>query len=477
MKQRVLVIDDDPTIRNNVVELFTEEGFDVIAADNGADGVALAKAREPGVVVCDIMMPGLDGYAVLRALREHPSTTHVPFIFLSARAERADVRTGMNLGADDYLTKPFALVELLESVRTRLSRVEELGDRARKAIERESRQTPHPLIPGFSANDGVILVDRKMRELYAQVGRAAGSNINVLILGENGVGKEILARAVHNLSARKAGPFLAFNCAALTESLAETELFGHEKGAFTGALRARAGLLESASGGTVLLDEVGELSPSIQTKLLRVLEQRQVLRVGARTALEVDVRFVAATNRDLERESESGGFRADLYYRLNGISFTVPPLRERTEEIEPLARLFLARAGAENHRKSSLELAPETLELLRAYSWPGNVRELRNVIERGDVLADGNRLLPEHLPPKVQHGAPSGSQPPSPGSEDPRDAPLRELAEIERRRIQCALDQCGGNQTRAAELLGISRRTLVYRLTDLGMPRPRKREG
>jgi two-component system response regulator HydG len=468
-----LVIDDDPTIRSNVVELLMEEGFDATAAENGADGVALAKARVPDVVVCDITMPGLDGYAVLRALREHPSTTHVPLIFLSARAERADVRTGMNLGADDYLTKPFALGELLDSVRTRLKRVDALGDLGRKAIERESRQTPHPLIPGFSANDGVIVVDPKMRELYLQVGRAAGANINVLILGENGVGKEILARAVHNLSQRKAGPFVAFNCAALAESLVETELFGHEKGAFTGALQARAGLLEAASGGTVFLDEVGELPPAIQTKLLRVLEQRQVLRVGARSAQEVDVRFVAATNRDLEHESEQGTFRADLFYRLNGISFTVPPLRDRPREIEPLARMFLARAGAENHRKNSLELAPETIELLVAYSWPGNVRELRNVIERGDVLADGNKLLPEHLPPKLQRA----SQPPPSGADDPRDAPLRELAEIERRRIQSALDQCGGNQTRAAELLGISRRTLVYRLTDLGMPRPRKRDG
>ncbi|HEX6273284.1 MAG TPA: sigma-54 dependent transcriptional regulator [Polyangiaceae bacterium] len=476
MKECILVIDDDSTIRNNVVELLVEEGFEAIAADNGRDGIALAKARVPAVVVSDVTMPGVDGYEVLQALRQHASTTHIPLIFLSARAERSEVRTGMNLGADDYLTKPFALSELLESVRSRLKRVEELGARGRRALEIESRRTPRPGPTAFSSAEGVVVVDPVMRELHAQAFRAAGSSINVLILGENGVGKEILARAVHNLSPRRAGPFLALNCAALTESLVEAELFGHEKGAFTGALQARAGLLESASGGTVFLDEVGELPPSIQTKLLRVLEERRVLRVGGRAPTAVDVRFVAATNLDLESECARGTFREDLYYRLNGIAFTVPPLRERPTEIEPLARMFLARSGAENRRSRPLDLAPETLELLRAYPWPGNVRELRNALERGDVLADGDRLLPEHLPPKVLQGARPTSRPPSADGDDARAAALRELAEVERRRIHSALEQCGGNQTRAAELLGISRRTLVYRLTDLGMPRPRKRE-
>ncbi|HEV8246010.1 MAG TPA: sigma-54 dependent transcriptional regulator, partial [Polyangiaceae bacterium] len=323
-QDRILVIEDDTVIRSNIAELLTEEGFEVLTADCGSDGIALAKGREPDLIICDIMMPGVDGYGVLRAVRDYASTSRVPFIFLTAKAERADIRMGMNLGADDYLTKPFTRVELLEAVRIRLKRAEEIGVRA--AQERETRSAK-PSSPELDGAGAIVVKDRIMRALYEQAARAAGSNINILILGETGVGKEILARSVHNLSQRKAGPFLALNCAALTESLLESELFGHEKGVFTGALQARAGLLESASGGTVFLDEVGDLPLPIQTKLLRVLEDRKVMRVGARVARSVDVRFVAATNKDLETASERGAFRSDLFYRLNGISFTIPPLR------------------------------------------------------------------------------------------------------------------------------------------------------
>ena len=259
----------------------------------------------------------------------------------------------------------------------------------------------------------------------------------------------------------------------------QAELFGHEKGAFTGALQARAGLFEAAGGGTLFLDEIGELPLSIQTKLLRALEDRKVMRVGARAERDVDVRFVAATNRDVEADAEAGTFRQDLFYRLNGISFTIPPLRERPAEIAALARMFLARCNAELGRLVPLTLADETLRLLESYPWPGNVRELRNVVERGAVLCSGDVLRSEHLPQRVVTGGVSRPTLQASALDNAREEALlrarNELQGIERQRILEALEQCGGNQTRAAEALGISRRTLVYRLGDLGLPRPRKR--
>jgi len=473
-RRKLLVIEDDPSIRANVVELLIEEGFDVSASDNGIDGISLVNARPPELVVCDIMLPGADGYAVLKAVRESSKTAHIPFIFLTAKADRGDMRVGMNLGADDYVTKPFALAELLEAVKTRLRRSQDLGSRAQAFVRKESELLNHPLTPAYSADDGVVVLDAAMRELYDDAGRAAATNINVLILGETGVGKEVLARAIHNLSPRKQGPFVALNCAALTESLLESELFGHEKGAFTGAINARSGLLEAADGGTVFLDEIGDLPLPIQTKLLRVLEERKVMRVGGRAARNVDVRFVAATNRDLERDAERGQFREDLFYRLNGMSFFIPPLRERRREVEALSRLFVARFCAEHGRAESLGLSSECLAVLEHYAWPGNLRELRNAIERAVVLCQGNALLPEHLPPKMRAGKSNelASEPPA-----DRSALLqREMDDLERERIQSALDKTSGNQTQAAKLLGISRRTLVYRLTALRLPRPRKSE-
>jgi len=480
MNGRVLVVEDDPVIRANVLELLIEEGFEVIAAQDGADGIALSKARVPDLVVCDIALPKLDGYAVLQAIREDPAIASTPFIFLTAKAERADMRTGMNLGADDYLTKPFTANDLLSAVRIRMRRISELLARGRAALERESAVAESVRSSAFMPADGVVVVAPSMQALYDQVARAAASSINVLVLGETGVGKEVLARAVHNLSARRAGPFIALNCAALTESLLESELFGHEKGAFTGALQARAGLLESAAGGTLFLDEIGDLPLSIQTKLLRVLEDKKVLRVGARIERTVDVRFVAATNRDIERDAAAGKFREDLFYRLNGLSFTIPPLRERRPEIAALARMFLARYNAELGRDTAISMSDEVLHLLESYTWPGNVRELRNAIERAAVLCSGDVLRPEHLPTRIVTGSPGrpSSAPPS-GLDGAREDILsrarNELQGVERQRIVDALEQSGGNQTRAAEALGISRRTLVYRLSELGMPRPRKR--
>jgi DNA-binding NtrC family response regulator len=345
------------------------------------------------------------------------------------------------------------------------------------------RREPPPPSAAPAGDDDVVIRDPGMRRLYEQAGRAAQGLLSVLVLGETGVGKDVLARAIHRASPRASRPFLAINCAALSESLLESELFGHEKGAFTGALQARPGLFESADGGTVFLDEIGDLPMVIQVKLLRVLEQREVLRVGARAPRPVDVRFVSATNRDLEAASAAGTFRQDLYFRLNGISLTVPPLRERPADVPWLVKRFLVTASRQMDRPAQPSLSPEVLASLQAYAWPGNVRELRNVVDRAVALAPGDVILPEHLPPKLVAAPPS---PPPPGAGVLRaparpaasaaaDRLRREVAEEEKRRILDALAQCDGNQTRAAELLGVSRRTLINRIIEFDLPRPRKR--
>jgi two-component system, NtrC family, response regulator AtoC len=471
---RVLVVDDDPLLRSNLSELFTEEGFDVIVAAGGADAVALAKARAPDLIVCDVAMPGMDGHAVLQAVRAHASTATVPFIFLSARAERSEVRAGMNLGADDYLTKPFQLVELLEATRARLLRLSTLGARADAAAR---ASVPGAAAPALAAlPPGIVLEEPAMRAIYEQLEAVAKSQLNVLVLGETGVGKEVFARALHELSMRRSGPFLPLNCAALSEHLLEAELFGHEKGAFTGAVQARPGLFETANGGTLFLDEVGELPLAIQTKLLRVLEDRKILRVGGRTPREVDVRFVAATNRNLKHEVSQRTFREDLYYRLNGMTFTLPPLRERRAEIRPLARVFASRAQVEHGKAFAVTLSDRALARLEQHTWPGNVRELKNVIERAVVLCPTAVLEPEHLPLELGEApASAGAASPAGAEADPSVRLRQELADIERQRVIDALEQCGGNQSLAAEKLGISRRTLVYRLSAFGLTRSRKR--
>jgi two-component system response regulator AtoC len=340
---------------------------------------------------------------------------------------------------------------------------------------------------------GPVVRDPAMRALYEQVTRAARSAISVLVLGETGVGKEVLARAIHERSPRAGGPFLELSCAALPASLLEAELFGHEKHAFTGAGQARAGLLEATDRGTIFLDEIGELPAAIQVKLLRVLEDRKVTRVGGRTPRQLDIRFVAATNRDLEAEVAARSFREDLYFRLNGVSFTVPPLRARISEIAPLAERFLAAAGRMLDRTEPLRLSPDALGYLERHPWPGNVRELRNLMERAAVLASGDVIVPADLPGHITHiGSPRSPtspsptvpgmiQPATPGDTrcvtEPASAsasPLSAEAAEDRERIVRTLEQCAGNQTRAAKLLGISLRTLVNRLGAYGLARPRK---
>jgi len=471
-----LVIEDDEGIRSNVVDLLNEEGFASIGAGDGRAGLDLARSARPSLIVCDVRMPEMDGHAVLREVRADPTLRATPFVFLSAAADRVDVRNGMNLGADDYVTKPFTRMELLESVRTRLARHSMLSKIERAPIVAGAAQASATAMAPIDG-DRVVLHDPHMRAIYEQASRVAVSPLSVLILGETGSGKEVLAQSIHKASSRSKQPIVALNCSALTETLLEAELFGHERGAFTGAVSARPGLFECAQGGTVFLDEIGEMPMVIQVKLLRVLEERRVLRVGGRTPIDIDVRFVSATHRDLEAAIERGSFRADLYYRLAGLTVTLPPLRDRPSEILPLALLFARNAAHRLDRQEAPELSHAAREVLLSHAWPGNVRELRNVIERAVVLAPTRMIDTPHLPPKLlaedrQRRTPLLEPP-------PESAPLSslrgEMDSLMRSRIVQALDRCAGNQTAAADLLGMSRRTLVARLSQYELPRPRKR--
>ncbi|HKO48648.1 MAG TPA: sigma 54-interacting transcriptional regulator [Polyangiaceae bacterium] len=330
-----------------------------------------------------------------------------------------------------------------------------------------------------SARASIELRSPAMRELYEQVDAVARGGISVLILGETGVGKDVLARSIHERSERAGKPFLRLNCAALAEPLLESELFGHEKGSFTGALSNTPGLLQSASGGTVFLDEIGEFPLRLQPKLLQVLENREILSVGSVKPRAVDVRFIAATNRDLEAEALSGDFRSDLYYRLAGFTFVIPPLRERREDILPLSLEFLRRLSLEQGRSSPIRLREDATVHLLDYAWPGNVRELRNVLERALVLCGGRSIGPEHLPlDKMRSVVLVSPSKPNANSERDTELPVADLSPdelVERQRIIDVLGECAGNQSQAAEVLGISRSTLVNRLNAYRIRRPRKR--
>jgi DNA-binding NtrC family response regulator len=360
--------------------------------------------------------------------------------------------------------------------------------RSKEALEARAEAKQHQEQKEEAPPRSVQLDSSAMARLEPLVRRVASSTINVLILGETGVGKEVMAQSIHDQSPRASGPLVTFNCAALSESLLESELFGHEKGAFTGAVQMKRGLLETAEGGTVFLDEIGEMPLNLQVKLLRVLEQREVQRVGSLKALPIDVRFIAATNRDLVAEIAAKRFREDLYFRLNGMTLTIPPLRERVEAIEALARAFVAQAS-ERARHAPPAIAPPAMALLKRHRWPGNIRELRNVMERATLLSGGDTITLEHIPAETMSRVvlpaagttlggvtlrPPPVEPPQSGPSSAEITVRRPGDDGERARILAALEQCAGNQTKAAKVLGISRRTLVSRLSEYAIPRPRK---
>jgi two-component system response regulator AtoC len=398
---------------------------------------------------------------------------------VAAELHPADCVAVYGPGEYELLLTDVAPARARERVTRLLERLEAIGADANAGVAcfPQDGQDPDVLLahacaalkPAAEApRRGPVVVEHpSMVQLHKLVERVAQGQINVLILGETGTGKEVVAEAVHKKSPRARRPFVRLSCAALTEGLLESELFGHEKGAFTGATETKPGLLETAQGGTVMLDEIGEMPLAMQAKLLRVLEERAVRHVGGLQPIPIDVRFIAATHRNLESDIVSGRFRQDLYFRLCGIALVVPPLRERASEIAPLARAFIAPASAQMSRGSAPALSPEAVEQLEAYSWPGNIRELRNVIERAVLLCTGDSIGPEHLPLEKMSATwllPEAQPPATPvGSKD------------DRTRIVDALARCAGNQSEAAKMLGISRRTMVKRLTEYGINRPRNR--
>jgi DNA-binding NtrC family response regulator len=451
----ILVADDDPVIRGNLALLLGSEGYHVIEAADGAQAGGLL--ADPGVslALLDLRMPGRDGMEVLRQHRDMLEET--PVIVITALGGSAAAIEAMKLGAFDFITKPFDLDAVLFAVRRALTQQALVAQV--QALSGAASAAPEP--------EGEEMIGRTpaMLQVFKTIGRVAAASEPVLIFGESGTGKELVASAIHANSDRAGRPFVRVNCAALSPTLLESELFGHEKGAFTGAVARRAGRFEQAHRGTLFLDEVGELGVDLQAKLLRVLQAGQFERVGGNEMLQVDVRVLAATNRDLPVLIGEGRFREDLYYRLNVVAIELPPLRARREDI-PLLAAHVIRRLARKYNWPHLALAPETVQALVAQPWPGNVRQLQNVLARAAILARGRTILPEDVfPPATASGSPEPARPPSLALKDI-------LAETERRVIQQALEQERWNRTQAAKVLAISRRQLFDKIRQYGLLPP-----
>ncbi|MFB3817971.1 MAG: sigma-54-dependent transcriptional regulator [Candidatus Methylomirabilales bacterium] len=440
---RILVVDDEAAQRELLAGFLRKQGHEVLVAAGGADAVAQLRASQVDLVLSDCRMPGMSGLDLLRALRD--INPEVPLLLMTAYGSVETAVQAMKEGAADFLSKPLDLEELL----LRIARVAEQA-RLRSAVrELQASLTERHRLSGIIGESG------RMQEVLALVQRVAPSDATVLIRGESGTGKELIARALHFNSRRAAGPLVSLNCAALPEQLLESELFGHEKGAFTGAVAQRKGRFELADGGSIFLDEIGDLAPTLQVKLLRVLQERQFERLGGTRALSVDVRILAATHRDLEAAMRQGAFREDLYYRLNVVTIQIPPLRERREDIALLLEHFLKKFAAREGRTVT-GLTPAARDAVMKYDFPGNVRELENLVERAVLLAQGPVIDLEDLPAALRPGE-------RPRDPEPRSLP-EVLAGIERQAIREALERHGGVQTQAAEALGISERVLRYKM-------------
>ena len=452
-QSRILVVDDERSMREFLEIFFRREGYDVTTADNVESALVAVDADDFDLIITDLQMPERSGLDLLYEVREVSPET--PVIMITAFATTENAIAAMKQGAYDYITKPFKVDEIRVVVEKALEK---------KTLTRENRRLKTEL-RSQARSRSLVGTGPAMQRIYDLVAQVAATKSNVLISGESGTGKELVARAIHEQSDRAERPFVAVNCAAIPENLLESELFGHVKGAFTGAVQNKAGLFETADQGTLFLDEVGELSPTLQVKLLRVIQDKCIRRVGGTGDRRVDVRLLAATNRELEQEVSEGRFREDLYYRLNVIQIGLPPLRERPEDVPLLVHHFLEKYSAELGKRIR-GIADEALECLLGYAFPGNVRELENVIERAVALSRSDVIEREALSPAVL-------KPPALSTESriPADgADLeRMLASYERGLLMEALQRTGGVKKRAAQLLGVSFRSFRYRLEKLGL--------
>ncbi len=449
-KGRVLVVDDDAAVGPVLRALLKQGGHRATWVSSAAEALATFDAEPFDVILTDLRMPGMDGMGLLEALAER--APDVPVIMLTAHANVENAVEAMKRGAADFLAKPFDRDEVLFTVDKALRKARHVTAQPEKP-----RPSKDPRVPWLGESAA-------MKEAAQLIARAAKVTSTVLIRGESGSGKEVAARAIHAASDRADGPFVPVHCAALPENLLESELFGYEKGAFTGATNRKPGRVELAQGGTLFLDEIGDVSPSVQVKLLRLLQEKEYQRLGGTQALSADVRFLAATHRDLEAMVEEEQFREDLFYRLNVIPIWIAPLRERREDVAPLAIRFCEELGAKNGRPD-VALEPGAIALLEAQDWPGNVRELSNFVERLIVFSDGDRIDAADVARELAR------QPRRAGAPAPTGETLEgRREEAERAAIREALEKAGGNRTQAARLLGISRRTLYNKLSELGDP-------
>lgn len=445
MRIKILIVDDEPSHRLMLRANLKAE-YDVFEAEDGLQAVEAVRQQFFDLVLMDIRMPGMDGLDALAQIKQ--ISPGILVFLMTAFESVASARVALQRGASDYIVKPMDVEELKANINRLLEY---------RTLQRENILLKERLGEQF-AESNITARSAKMREILENVALIAPSDATVLILGESGTGKELIANLIHEHSPRAKAPFVKINCAALTETLLESELFGHERGAFTGATTRKEGRFELADGGSLLLDEIGEMNQATQTKLLRVLQEQQFERVGGTQTIHVDVRIIAATNKNLEGEVKAGRFREDLYYRLNVVPIQLPPLRERREDIPLLAEHFLRHYAAKNHRAVKWIL-PESLDLFMRYDWPGNIRELENAIERGVIIARGEYLTPAELPLAIrQNVLPTG-----------RTDNKGTLKEMEREWITRTLTQVDGNRTRAAKILGITRKTLQNKIKEYGL--------
>ncbi len=442
-KVKILVVDDEAIVRESLHDWLTDAGYHVLTAENGPKALEIIEREKPGIVIADLVMPGMDGIELMKKAKELKPNIEV--IIITAYGSIPTAIAAMKEGAYDYIEKPFCpeRAELLIQKLTQHQKLVEENFSLRQKLEDHYRF------------ENIIAKSSKMQRVIELIKIVAKSNATVLITGESGTGKELVARAIHSQSHRRGKSFVAVSCAALPESLLESELFGHEKGSFTGAYAQKKGKFEFANRGTLFLDEVGEMSANVQVHLLRVLEEKEFTRVGGNEPIKVDVRVISATNKDLKRAIASGGFREDLYYRLNVVTIELPPLRERKEDIPLLAQHFLNTFALEN-RKKIAGFSPQATKSLLSYDWPGNVRELENAIERAVILAKDSLISLLDLPQENLSLARSASI-------------GKNIKEVEKNHILNVLNDTGGNYSEAARILGISRMTLYHKVREYGL--------